>query len=99
MRAHAYRSGSRQAHTGTLAPMSPAPTRVLVVTDRIAAAPELIREVRAHAGNGPVAVRLLVPNPAPAEWHPTHPHRHVKAMEAEHVLQGTLPALREAAGT
>src|SRR4051794_2989762 len=79
--------------------MSPVPTRVLVVTDRITDAPDLIKEVRGHAANGPVAMRLLVPNPAPAEWHPTHPERRSKAMAAEHVLRETLPALREAAGT
>src|SRR3954451_19710850 len=79
--------------------MSPAPTRVLVVTDRIAAAPDLIRAIRGHAANGPLAVRGLVPNPAPAEWHPKHPERHAKAIAAENVLHETLPALREAAGT
>jgi uncharacterized membrane-anchored protein len=78
--------------------MSPAPTRVLVVTDRIAAAPDLIEIVRARAADGPVDIRLLVPNPAPAEWHPRHPERRAKAAEAEHVLRQTLPALREAAG-
>ena len=78
--------------------MSPAPTRVLVVTDRIAAAPDLIKEIRGHAANGPLDVRVLVPNPAPAEWHPTHPERRAKATAAEHVLRETLPALREAAG-
>src|SRR3954447_19568575 len=79
--------------------MSLAPTRVLVVTDRIAAAPDLIKEVRAHAANGPLAVRLLVPNPAPAEWHPTHPERHAKATGAELFLREPLPARREPAGT
>src|SRR3954453_23719825 len=79
--------------------MSPAPTRVLVVTDRIAAAPELLKEIRGHAANGPLAVRLLVPNPAPAEWHARHPERRAKANAAEQVLRETLPALREAAGT
>src|SRR3954452_3612784 len=78
--------------------MSPASTRVLVVTDRIAAAPDLIREIRGHAANGPLDVRVLVPNPAPAEWHPTHPERRAKAMDAEQVLRETLAALREAAG-
>ncbi len=79
--------------------MSPAPTRVLIVTDRIAAAPDLIKEIRDHAANGPLDVRLLVPNPAPAEWHPTHPERRAKADAAEQVLREMLPALREAAGT
>jgi len=78
--------------------MSPASTRVLVVTDRIGAAPDLIKEIRGHAANGPLEVRVLVPNPAPAEWHPTHPERRAKAAAAEQVLRETLPALREAAG-
>src|SRR3954470_24832102 len=78
--------------------MSTASTRVLVVTDRITAAPDLIKEIRGHAANGPLDVRVLVPNPAPAEWHPTHPGRRAKAMDAEQVLRETLPALREAAG-
>src|SRR5690242_12473234 len=78
--------------------MSSASTRVLVVTDRIAAAPDLLAEIRGHASDGPISVRLLVPNPAPAEWHPAHPERHVKASAAEQVLREMLPALREAAG-
>src|SRR3954462_8411852 len=79
--------------------MSPAPTRVLIVTDRIAVAPDLIEEIRGHAANGPLDVRLLVPNPAPAEWPPTHPDRRAKARAAEQVLRETLPTLRAAAGT
>jgi uncharacterized membrane-anchored protein len=78
--------------------MSPASTRVLVVTDRIAAAPDLIEQIRRHAAEGPLDVRVLVPHPAPAEWHPTHPERRAKVMDAERVLRETLPALREAAG-
>ena len=43
----------------------------------------MIKEIRGHAANGPLDVRVLVPNPAPAEWHPTHPERRAKAMAAE----------------
>jgi uncharacterized membrane-anchored protein len=71
---------------------------VLVVTDRIAASPELISTIRARAARDDIEVSLLVPNPAPAEWHPTHPDRHAKAEEARLVLKETLPELREAAG-
>jgi uncharacterized membrane-anchored protein len=75
-----------------------APPRVLVVTDRIAASPELLQAIRARAERGPIDVRMLVPNPAPAEWHPGHPERHAKAEAAQRVLEQTLPELRGAAG-
>jgi len=74
------------------------PSSVLVVTDRIAASPELIATIRARAARDEIQVRLLVPNPAPAEWHPTHPERHAKAQQAQSVLRETLPDLRDAAG-
>ena len=78
---------------------SPAPTRVLVVTDRTAVTPELLAAIRARAERGPIEVaRCSCPNPAPAEWHPTHPERHAKADAAQRVLEQTLPSLREAAG-
>ena len=77
----------------------PAPTSVLVVTDRIAVSPELCEAIRARAAQTPIEVRLLVPNPSPAEWHPGHPERHVKAEAAQSVLERTLPGIREAAGT
>jgi hypothetical protein len=56
-----------------------APTTVLVVSDKIAASPELLQAIRARAESAPISLRLRVPNPAPAEWHPTHPDRHAKA--------------------
>src|SRR6478752_5905258 len=75
-----------------------APKSILVVTDRIAVSPELCDSIRDHAARAPVEVRLLVPNPAPAEWHPGHPERHIKAEAAKSVLKQTLPAIEEAAG-
>jgi uncharacterized membrane-anchored protein len=77
---------------------SPSPTSVLVVTDRIAVSPELIRAIRERAARGEIQVRLLVPNPARAEWHPAHPERHAKADAARRVLDQTLPELERAAG-
>ena len=62
-----------------------------MVSDRIAVPGEVLAALRARAARGPIAVRLLVPNPAPAEWHPTHPERHAKADAAQRVLDQTLP--------
>jgi hypothetical protein len=74
------------------------PIRILVITDRAAATPILLDAIRARAAQGPVEVRILVPNPAPAEWHPTHPERHRKADAARLVLDEALPGIQEAAG-
>lgn len=74
------------------------PARVLVVSERTAAAPALIDAIRARAETGPAQFRVLVPNPAPAEWHPLHPERHDKAAEAELVLAQALPTIEAAAG-
>ena len=74
------------------------PTRVLVVHDRTAATPVLLDAIRVRAARGPIEIRVLVPNPAPAEWHPTHPERHEKADEAQRVLDQTLPLIQAAAG-
>src|SRR3954464_1714782 len=100
------RSGTGQAVPRTLRESSttqgrmnsPAPTRVLMVSDRIAVPGEVLAALRARAARSPIAVRLLVPNPGPAEWHPTHPERHAKADAAQRVLDQTLPSLRDAAG-
>ena len=75
----------------------PKPARVLVVTDRTAATPALLRAIRERARRGPVEFRVLVPNPAPAEWHPLHPERRDKVTEAERVLLRALPRIQDAA--
>jgi hypothetical protein len=75
-----------------------APTRVLLVTDRIAISDDLRQAICDRAARGPVEIRMLVPNPAPAEWHPRHPERHAKAEEAQRVLAQTLPELRGSTG-
>src|SRR3954447_6847330 len=71
--------------------------RVLVVTDRTAATPALLRAIRERVARGPAVFRVLVPNPAPAEWHPLHPSRHDKVEEAERVLLRALPQIQDAA--
>ena len=73
------------------------PARVLVVTDRTAATPALLSAIRLRARRGPVEFRVLVPNPAPAEWHPLHPERRDKVADAERVLMHALPQIQEAA--
>lgn len=73
------------------------PARVLVVSDHAAPTPDLVSAIRERARAGPTQFRLLVPNPAPAEWHPLHPERHEQAAEAERVLRHALPVLEEAA--
>lgn len=74
------------------------PARILVVSERPAATPELVSAIHARARRGPTQFRLLVPNPAPAEWHLRHPERHDRAAAAELLLAQGLPAIEEAAG-
>ena len=73
------------------------PARVLVLADRTAADPALLDAMRARVSQGPAQFRIVVPNPAPAEWHPMHPERRDKAAEAERALTEALPEIEEAA--
>jgi hypothetical protein len=74
------------------------PVRILVVTDHPSATPELVEAIRKRVERGTAQFRVLVPNPAPAEWHPLHPERHTKAEEAEGILARALPDIARAAG-
>ncbi|UTI63308.1 hypothetical protein NBH00_08710 [Paraconexibacter antarcticus] len=74
------------------------PARILVLADRTATDPALLEAMRERAARGPAQFRFVVPNPAPAEWHPMHPERRDKAAEAERALTEALPAIEEAAG-
>lgn len=74
------------------------PTRVLVVTDRTAATPALLDTIRGRAARGPAVFRVLVPNPAPAEWHAAHPERHDKIADAQRELAVAIPLIEKAAG-
>jgi hypothetical protein len=76
----------------------PIPVRVLVLADRTGSDPALLDAIRARAERGPAQFRLVVPNPAPAEWHPMHPERRDRAAAAERALTEALPAIEQAAG-
>ena len=73
-------------------------TRVLVLADRTATDPALLDAVRARAERGPAQFRVVIPNPAPAEWHPMRPERRDMAAVAEQALADGLPAIEAAAG-
>jgi len=73
-------------------------SQVLVVTDDPRPAPALLDAIRGRALRGQVSFELLVPNPAPAEWNPTHSERHLKVEDAKKVLNEALPAVRDAVG-
>ena len=75
------------------------PARILIVADRIEPTPALLDGIRGRAARGPAEFHVLVPNPAPAEWHPTHPERHDKLADAGRVLAEVLPLIEEAAGS
>ncbi len=77
---------------------SPDAARILVVTEQVDATPALLDGIRGRAARGPCEFHVLVPNPAPAEWHPLHPERHEKVAEAAKVLSENLPLIEEAAG-
>jgi len=77
----------------------PGTARILVVSDRVEATPALLDSIRGRAARGPAEFHVLVPNPAPHEWHPTHPERHDKLVEAGKVLAAALPLIEEAAGS
>ena len=62
------------------------------------ATPALLEAIRRRARRGPAEFRVLVPNPAPAEWHPFHPERHDKADAAQRVLLRALPHIQDATG-
>jgi hypothetical protein len=73
------------------------PARVLVVAERIALTPGLLGAIEERARLGSAQFRVLVPNPAPAEWHPLHPERREKVEEAERALLRALSRIQEAA--
>src|SRR5437763_16071861 len=74
-----------------------APARVLIVADADAVTPALLEAVRERVKRGPAEFRVLVPNPAPAEWHPFHPERRDNVVAAERVLLSALPRIQDAA--
>jgi hypothetical protein len=41
---------------------------------------------------------VLVPNPAPADWHPSNSERYVQLERTHKILDKSIPAISEAAG-
>src|SRR6478752_9078538 len=72
--------------------------RVLVVTDVDPVTPALVEAIRRRSWRGPAEFRVLVPNPAPAEWHPFHPERRDKVDAAERALLRALTRIQEVIG-
>jgi hypothetical protein len=77
---------------------APAPAQVLVVTDHGAAAPDVLEAIRARTAAGAAGFHVLVPNPARAEWNPTHPERRLAVEEAERTLATAVASIEAAAG-
>jgi hypothetical protein len=73
-----------------------APARVLIVADADAATPAVLGAVRERVRRGRAEFRVLVPNPAPAEWHPFAPERRDKVEDAERRLMRSLPRIQDA---
>jgi hypothetical protein len=71
---------------------------VLVIAHRTAATPALVDVIAQRAERSPAHFHLLVPNPAPAEWHPFHPRRREQVAEAERVLALALPLFEHVCG-
>jgi uncharacterized membrane-anchored protein len=71
---------------------------VLVVTDHPEPAPTLLDAVKARALRGQASFEVLVPNPAPADWHPSNSERYVQLERTHKILDKSIPAISEAAG-
>lgn len=74
------------------------PARVLVISDQATPGPSMLTAIRARAARGAAEFRIVVTNPARAEWHLVHPERHVELAEARRDLADALPLVEEAAG-
>jgi uncharacterized membrane-anchored protein len=71
---------------------------VLVVTDHPEPAPTLIDAVNARALRGQASFEVLVPNPAPADWHPSNSDRELKVHDTQKVLDASIAAISNASG-
>lgn len=84
--------------TSRSAPSPAHPANVLLITDHITPTAAVLAAIRHRVDEGPVKLRVLLPNPAAAEVHLRHPERHDKVVEAERLLQNVLPDYEAAAG-
>jgi hypothetical protein len=71
---------------------------VLVVTDHPRPEPAVLDAVKARALRSPASFDVLVPNPAPADWHPSNSERDAKLRETQKILEASIPAISQAAG-
>jgi uncharacterized membrane-anchored protein len=71
---------------------------VLVVTDHPEPTPTLLDAVKARVLRGTASFEILVPNPAPADWHPSNTERDIKVRETQKVLDASIPAIGQVAG-
>ncbi|HEU4656229.1 MAG TPA: hypothetical protein VFR97_01830 [Capillimicrobium sp.] len=78
--------------------MDSPPTRVLIVAQRTAAAPELIEAVRERAARGACSFTLVVPAIAHGLHRVVNPEE-TPPDEAQAILDHALPLLSEAAGS
>src|SRR5689334_9916430 len=72
--------------------------RVLVVMNLDPATPALLAAVRRRSWRGPAQFRVLVPNPAPAEWHPLDPERRDRVDDAERALLRAVARIQDTIG-
>ena len=73
--------------------------RVHIISDHLNDDPGLLAAVRERAAHGPAAFRLVVTNPAKAEFHLVHAERHDAVDRARGDLDPLLARLSEAAGS
>ena len=71
-------------------------TRVLVVANKAAATPQLVRAVAQRAERGPCLFHLLVPDPGAGGWRPSEAG-HPDVSEGEQVVALAVPLLEEVA--
>ena len=67
--------------------------RVLIITDHMEDSPELFDAVRSRADKGDCTFRLLVTNPARAEFHLVHADRHDAVEQAQPALTSLVQRL------
>ena len=72
--------------------------RVLIISDHLVDDPDLVAAVRDRAAHSPVAFRLVVTNPAKAEFHVVHAGRHDAVDAAQDALAQLLGRLRDTTG-
>ena len=73
--------------------------QVLIISDHLNDDPDLLAAVRGRAAQSAASFRLVVTNPARAEFHVLHADRHDAVERAQEALEQLLVRLREASGS